>query len=391
LLKRRRETKVHYKRNLIWVLLFASFIAASVIITTPNVCASPAEIHVPTDYSTIQAAINAANPGDTIIVHDGTYTENLVINKILTIKAASHPIIDGGATGDCISVSANNVVIMGFEIRNGYNGITGETSGSTFADNIIHDNLNIPGYAGAGILLWGDNDNNVITRNKIYDNDRQGIFIGHSDIAKISTGNSITYNVIYNNGLYRYANGPDASEYGIQLWNGDNNLIERNEIYDHDDWFPSPGFDFAQGIYLFDSNGNEIKCNYLHDNNYGVGIWRPGRAAGANHINCNNIVGNTGYGVRTFDGPPSVDAENNFWGSASGPTHPSNPAGTGDKVSDNVDFDPWLRSWACPPVGGLWVPINKFELVAPWIGYASVIAVAAASLVYVNRRKKQQN
>jgi len=44
-----------------------------------------------------------------------------------------------------------------------------------------------------------------------------------------------------------------------------------------------------------------------------------------------------------------------------------------------------------PPVGGVWVPINKFDLVAPWIGLASLITVAAVSVVYVKRRKKQQN
>jgi len=44
-----------------------------------------------------------------------------------------------------------------------------------------------------------------------------------------------------------------------------------------------------------------------------------------------------------------------------------------------------------PPVGGEWVAINKFELLAPWIGLASLITVATASAVYVKHRKKQQN
>lgn len=44
-----------------------------------------------------------------------------------------------------------------------------------------------------------------------------------------------------------------------------------------------------------------------------------------------------------------------------------------------------------PPVGGIWVPINKFELLAPYIGLVSVIATATASVVYVRCRKKQQN
>ena len=46
---------------------------------------------------------------------------------------------------------------------------------------------------------------------------------------------------------------------------------------------------------------------------------------------------------------------------------------------------------APPPVGGVWVPINKTELLAPWIGLASLITVAAVSVVYVKRRKKRQN
>jgi hypothetical protein len=43
-----------------------------------------------------------------------------------------------------------------------------------------------------------------------------------------------------------------------------------------------------------------------------------------------------------------IIAENNWWGDASGPYHPTlNPGGLGDTVSDYVDFVPWL-SW---PVG----------------------------------------
>jgi parallel beta-helix repeat protein len=311
--------------------------------------------------TTIQAAINAANSGQTIRAFNGVYPENLVVNKALTIKAASSPVIDGGAAGNCISVSANNVVISGFEIRNGYNGISGQTSGSTFSNNTIHDNLNIPGSAGVGILLWGDNDNNIITGNTIYDSDRQGIFIGYYDTTYISTGNIISYNTIHNNGLYRYANGPDASDYGIQLWTADNNVIEYNEIYGHDDWFPWGGtFDFAQGIYLCDSDSNLVTHNYLHSNNYGVGLWHPSRPVVTNTINYNNIAGNTGYGICTFDGPPAVDARFNWWGDASGPTHPSNVGGLGDRISGNVDYSPWLgfvvgtspMTWHVSPTGG---------------------------------------
>jgi parallel beta-helix repeat protein len=244
-----------------------------------------------------------------------------------------------GAVFTSVDVGPNN------NISGNDNGVfLGGVSGVVISGNEIHHNLNRSGYAGAGILLWGDNDNNQILGNVVHDNDRQGIFVGHDTL--ISTGNAVSGNTIYNNGLNTNPNPPDASAYGIQLWNADSNMVTNNEVYGHDDWFAYPGFDFAQGIYLFDSNDNLLSGNYLHDNNYGVGLWGPGRGDGSNLINFNNISGNTGYGVRNFDAL-TVFAENNWWGSCSGPYHPTaNPLGTGDAVSDNVDFTPWITG-AC--------------------------------------------
>lgn len=55
-----------------------------------------------------------------------------------------------------------------------------------------------------------------------------------------------------------------------------------------------------------------------------------------------------------------------------------------------VTFDAPIA--ACiSPVGGIWVPLNTFDLLAPWITLASLITVAAVSIIYVKRRKKQQN
>lgn len=53
----------------------------------------------------------------------------------------------------------------------------------------------------------------------------------------------------------------------------------------------------------------------------------------------------------------------------------------------------WTSKLSSPaePVGGLWVPINKTELLAPWITLASLMTVAAVSVAYVKHRKKQQN
>ena len=48
---------------------------------------SSATIYVPDDYPTIQDAVNATSPGDTIIVRDGTYIENIKVDKSLTIRS----------------------------------------------------------------------------------------------------------------------------------------------------------------------------------------------------------------------------------------------------------------------------------------------------------------
>ena len=69
-------------------------------------------IVVPDDYDTIQAAVDAAAPGDTVYVRSGTYFEHVVLNKQLTLQGEdlATTIIDGGGTGDVIEVSVNGPV-----------------------------------------------------------------------------------------------------------------------------------------------------------------------------------------------------------------------------------------------------------------------------------------
>ncbi len=54
------------------------------------------------------------------------------------------------------------------------------------------------------------------------------------------------------------------------------------------------------------------------------------------------ITGNTTAGVTNANSATTVDARNSWWGSATGPTHPGNPGGTGNVVSDYVLYSPWL-------------------------------------------------
>jgi hypothetical protein len=58
----------------------------------------------------------------------------------------------------------------------------------------------------------------------------------------------------------------------------------------------------------------------------------------------NNRFENNAFGLVNIPSgdPVVVDARDNWWGSPSGPTHASNPGGSGQAVSDHVLFDPWL-------------------------------------------------
>jgi len=101
------------------------------------------------------------------------------------------------------------------------------------------------------------------------------------------------------------------------------------------------------------SAGNvTIRNSNIQENDSGVEMLESGTTAGTLLVNGNIICGNTTSGLASLS-DVSVNSEGNWWGAASGPTHPSNAAGTGDAVLDAanpgdlfaegaVDFTPWI-------------------------------------------------
>jgi len=70
------------------------------------------------DYQTIQDAINAAADGDTVKVYEGTYNEEVVVNKTLTLMGnGSKTVVDAGSKGDdTIVLQSNWCNISGFNL-----------------------------------------------------------------------------------------------------------------------------------------------------------------------------------------------------------------------------------------------------------------------------------
>ena len=223
------------------------------------------DIVVPQDYATIQEAINAANPGDTIIVSDGTYTENVDVNKDhITIKS------ENGADSTIVQAANSNDHV--FEV----------TAGKTDAEgNYPYTNyVNISGFTIMGTgefpningiyLYYADYCS--ITNNILSDNGA-GVFLVLSSNNKIKN----------NNALY--------NDTGIRLYGGcDNNTLEGNKL-SNNRW--GLNIDSA-GI---SADNNKVIGNDILNNENGILLNGSWCGSYCNEITKNNVSNNSGYSI----------------------------------------------------------------------------------------------
>jgi parallel beta-helix repeat protein len=96
---------------------------------TCQLYAEPATITVPDDYSSIQAAINAANPGDTVYVRNGTYYERVEVNKTISLVGENKDatVVDGNGVVPYYPVlgisDVSNATIQDLTVQNGTYGL----------------------------------------------------------------------------------------------------------------------------------------------------------------------------------------------------------------------------------------------------------------------------
>lgn len=75
----------------------------------------PTSLTVGEDAPSIQAAVDQAPNGTTVVVPPGTYNESIEITRPITLRGEG-AIIDGGGDGDVVSISAPDVAVTGFTI-----------------------------------------------------------------------------------------------------------------------------------------------------------------------------------------------------------------------------------------------------------------------------------
>ena len=236
----------------------------------------------------IQAAIDAAGPGDTILVQSGTYYENVNVTKRLTLKGIGMPTVDARGRGDAITLFADGVILEGFETTNSSYSLEAGIK-IISKDNIVRNN-NASYNKGTGIFVWIASSNNSIINNIVSYNNKSGIFLWNSSNNVIS-GNTASCNkwngirlmdFCSNNAIIR--NKAHHNEmHGVSLESSGNNKITENDASYND----------LDGVVLEDSPQNTIEGNDAHHNEKN-GI----RLLNSSHSNVtNNNAGANRWGV----------------------------------------------------------------------------------------------
>ena len=301
-------------------------------LNTQPVKAEPTTIIVPDDYEKIQWAIGNATIGETIYVRSGTYYENVIVDKSVTLvgEDKSTTIIDANGMGTVVYITADDVNITGFTVQgSGYGGWHSgislyRSSGSNISQNLVACNQ-------AGILLRYSSDNTI--------SDNTAITNTYGGITVLSSTNNVVANNTASNNMY-----------GISL---------SQELHDS-------------------SDSNMIAGNTVSDNEYGISLWYD---SDSNSIIGNNVSGNE-YGIYCFESSFNVVFHNNFIGNAvqahcldSANVWDDGYPSCGNYWSDYTDQDLFIGpSQNQPGSDGIWDHLyviedhneDKYPLVNPW-------------------------
>jgi parallel beta-helix repeat protein len=265
-------------------------------------------IRVPNDFPTIQEAINAAQNGSTILVDSGVYYEHVTINKTLTLLGTDKEdtIIDGSNNGTIITVTADNVLINEFTVRNSSTDINADgillenSSGSTISGNTV-------ALCGGDGIELDDSTNDTV-----------------SDNIVSSIGNKV--GILWGD--------------GISLGSSQNNTISHNLLTDSA-W---------AGVNLLSSDDNIISGNTIQNNNYGIiEALCDGNVHFSNDFLHNLVQEEVNTSTVNSTGIWSVDGRGNYWDDYTGLDDGSGGRVAGDGVGDTnlpwqgVDYFPLIN------------------------------------------------
>lgn len=307
-------------------------------------------------YTTIQQAIDNSSAGDTIMVAAGTYTEQVKIpegldNLKLLGQSKDDTTVQWGS--NFVIRAKSPVTIQGFHITttDGTVGIKIDASGTAANPGVIQDEK--IDDLGRGISFVGTQEYWIIRNNEIT-NCKSGIYFEAASHITVN-GNAFSecnascggiagddVQIIWN--AFAGSTKPESEAIGFCAGMPTNLLISHNTITGHE---------------------------------YGIKVYDCSEPVNSSvQVTCNNIEGNSEYGILNENTGGDLDAENNWWGHYTGPSH---SPGSGDKVSANVDYDPWLPTpfQYCPECGVAQAPVFSAIGLLALIGILSVVLAVA--------------
>jgi len=235
-----RDQSIQYKITCLYIVAFF----------LPFLCTgSTWTVKLNSRLTSVNAAVEKASDGDSILVYPGTYYEkNILIRKKLHLRGINQPVLDGEKKYEIISVWSSDVSIDGFVLRN-----SGQSSMNDLAaikiynaQNVLISNNNLQGNF-FGIYFQGCSKSTA-----------SGNFVKASGSEELQSGN------------------------GIHCWKCDSMTIENNKVSGHRD-----------GIYFEFVTNSNIRKNFSHQNiRYGLHFM-------FSHHNdyVENIFENNGAGV----------------------------------------------------------------------------------------------
>jgi parallel beta-helix repeat protein len=355
-------------------ILFALVLVVSLGLATTTPVLAATIRHVPGDYPTIQAAIDAASDGDTIVVAAGTYRENVVIDKSLTLQGAQAGVdarTRSGAetiikpnTGVGISIRTTDgrvVMVDGLTVENADHGIT--TPDPVMAADITVKNVRVlhPGEFGISLTFtlkttveycYVEGADVALTAGAINFFPPTVATFMNNEIVNSHFGVTGYFkdSLIEGNLIRNFAN--EGAGIDAQLLNTE---IKNNTITGY---VKGAALSFEAHYDRDLSENVTVEGNTFTGNNLGIYVFDTQTALTGITANFNNIADNYRYGVWN-QGGQTLDATKNWWGHASGPSGIGH--GQGDDISTKVLYSPWLdaevgtepMTWGVDPAGSI--------------------------------------
>ena len=197
LFKYRQQAKIrsHRKSSSMKIILCI----VSVILEFSTVMATQRQ--VPSQYSTIQSAINAGTTlsGDTIAIATGIYNESLSVNKSVTLLGARSSVVITPTSGVGITVTANNVLLQSLRVTHSHSiGISASNFSNLTLTNVSCDSNKIHGLSIGSASL---NVSNIIVNGGSFSGNGTGRDDGTGVGININANGSLISNIFINGPL----------------------------------------------------------------------------------------------------------------------------------------------------------------------------------------------